>query len=49
MSMGYTSKGHTSIKLKKIQILDWTDLCAKRELPLYTKAKFRSKADLIFV
>jgi hypothetical protein len=40
--MEFTSIGYTSIKLKKISIIDCTHLCIKREVQICTKAKFRS-------
>jgi hypothetical protein len=43
--MGFTSMVHSSIKLKKIYIIDWTDLCSNRELQVCSKAKFGRKTN----
>jgi hypothetical protein len=42
-SMGFTSMGTYFYKVKKRLIIDWADLCTKRELQVCSKAKFRIK------
>jgi hypothetical protein len=45
-SMRFTSMGHNAIKLKRSQIVEWTDWCPEGEFQVCIKENFKSKTNV---